>query len=437
MNHYHAQTPSRLKSGRWSVKIYSTLEHKVVTTASGKTYKSMLENMEKALNRLNGQTTNDIITIADALDSYQKSLHSRASSTKANAASYSKTVLKQIPPNTPLSSITQSQILALPLKDCHISLLKKVFNLAIRDGHLTKSPLHGTPKAKPQKNESLQQVAENPLLLKSMVSTITASLKNSSHPRQFLTQQRNYCLYLTLLLTGMRISEALALTWEQALSPTIICAGQKDRYSSKITQTKTKSSKSIPTSPLLHHLYQAHKKALESEGFTTNEFVFSSLYTKQHGKVPLSQTVARKIFEDSRGSLTKFSAHSCRHISNFLLEIMGTNAQIRSSLLGHQVEGSENVRTYLTSTASQKIKAINTLTVVIARILGWENIEPFLSTNPKEFIREGVISNDQALLKLHPLKMVCMNEWPEEHLFHQDLTLSPQHISDDFQPLWL
>lgn len=437
MNHYHAQTPTRLKSGRWSVKIYSTIHKKVVTTASGKTYKSMLENMEKALNKLNGTSTSETITIADALDSYQKSLHSKASSTKANAASYSKTVLKQIPPTTPINTITQSQILALPLKDCHIALLKKVFNLAVRDGHLTKSPLHGTPKQKPQKNQSLQEVAENPQYLKTMVSTITSSLKNSSHPRQFLTQQRNYTLYLTLLLTGMRVSEALALTWEQALSPTIVCAGQKDRYSSKITPSKTKITKSIPTSPLLHHLFMAHKKALESEGFTTNEFVFSSLYTKNHGTTALSQTVARKIFEDSRGSLTSFSAHSCRHMANFLMEVMGTNAQVRASLLGHQPEGSENVRTYLTSTASQKMKAIQTLTVIIARILGWENIEPFLATNPKDFISEGIISNDQALLKLHPLKMVSLQDWPEEHLFHPDITLSPQSITPDFQPLWL
>ena len=440
MNHsnpYHAQTPMKLRSGRWSVKIYSSLEHKVVTTASGKTYKAMLANMEKALNKLNGTSTTAVVTIEDALNSYQNSIHSRASSTKANAASYTKTILKHLPPNTPIQTITQSQILALPLKPCHISHLKKTMNLAIRDGHINKSPLHGTPKQKPKKNQSLQQLAENPKLLKPIISNITNSLKNSTTPKEFLTHQRNHLLLLTLLLTGMRISEALSLTWEQSESTSLVISGQKSRAGSKITKTKTEVTKSIPTSPLLHHLFQSHKKSIENAGFTTNTFIFSTFNTKDHGKTALSQTSARSIFTNSRGALTSLSPHSCRHLTNFLLEVMGVNTQVRSSLLGHQAEGSENVRTYLTSTQSQKVKAIQTLTVIIARIIGWDNILPALATKPEEFIREGAISNNLALQKLTNIKLISMQDWPEEHLFHPDLSLSPQSISEDMTPLWL
>ena len=436
MNHFHAQTPMKLKTGRWSVKIYSTLEHRVVTTASGKTYQAMLKNMEKTLNRLNGTSTTEVVTIKDALISYQNSLHSRAKSTKANAASYTKTIIKHLPPNTPIQTITQSQILALPLKPCHISHLKKVFNLAIRDNHINQSPLHGTPKQKPKKNQSLQQIAENPQLLKPIISNITNSLKNSTTPKEFLTNQRNYLLMLTLILTGMRISESLSLTWEQALSPSLIISGQKERVGSAITKTKTEITKSIPNSPLLHQLFQAHKSAIENAGYTSNTFVFSTFNGKDHGKTALSQTSARSIFTNSRGSLTSLSPHSCRHLSNFLLEVMGVNTQIRSSLLGHQAEGSENVRTYLTSTQSQKVRAIQTLTIIIARIIGWENILPALATKPDKFIREGAISNNLALQKLHHLKLISTQEWPEEHLFHPDLTLSPQSITPDFHPLW-
>ena len=437
MHPYHAQTPTKLRSGRWSVKIYSTLEHRVVTTASGKTYQAMLANMEKALNKLNGNSTTAVVTIEDALDSYQNSLHSKASSTKKNAASYTKTILKHLSPKTPIQAITQSQVLALPLKPCHISHLKKVMNLAVRDNHIQKSPLHGMPKAKPKKNQSLQQIAENPQLLKPIIGTITKSLKNSSTSKEFLTHQRNHLLMLTLLLTGMRISEALSLTWEQGLATTIISSSQKARSGSKITPSKTKITKSIPTSPLLHHLFKAHQQALENSGFTTNTFIFSTFTTKEHGRTALSQTTARKLFKSSRGSLTDLSPHSFRHLSNFLMEIMGINTQIRSSILGHQAEGSENVTTYLTSTQSQKVRAIQTLTVIIARILGWENILPALATSPQSFIKEGVINNNLALQKLTNIRLVSMQEWPEEHLFHPDLSLYPQSISEDMTPLWL
>ena len=434
---YHAQTPMKLRSGRWSVKIYSSIHKKVVTTASGKTYKSMLANMEKALNQLNGQTNTAVVTLEDALDSYQNSLHSRASSTKSNAASYTKTILKHLPPNTPIQTITQSQILALPLKACHIAHLKKTMNLAVRDGHIQKSPLHGIPKGKPKKNQSLQQVAENPQLLKPIIGSITNSLKNSATNKEFLTNQRNHLLLLTLLLTGMRVSEALSLTWEQGLNSSLIISGQKARSGSSITKTKTDITKSIPTSPLLHQLFQAHKKSIKNAGYTTNTFIFSTFNGKDHGKTALSQTSARKVFKSSRGSLTSLSPHSFRHLSNFLLEVMGVNTQIRSSLLGHQAEGSENVTTYLTSTQSQKIKAVNILTVIIARILGWNNIYPALATKPEEFIREGSINNNLALQKLTNIKLVSTQDWPEEHLFHHDLTLSPQSIQEDMTPLWL
>ena len=428
----------KLRSGRWSVKIYSTIHKKVVTTASGKTYKAMLANMEKTLNRLNGTSNTEVVTIEDALNSYQNSLHSRASSTQNNAKSYTKTILKHLPPKTPIQTITQSQILALPLKPCHISHLKKVMNLAIRDGHINKSPLHGMPKGKPKKNQSLQQLAENPQLLKPIIGSNTKSLRNSSTNKEFLTHQRNHLLLLTLLLTGMRISESLSLTWEQVESSSLIIYGQKERVGSAITPSKTRITKSIPTSPLLHHLFQSHKKAIENAGFTPNTFIFSTFNGKDHGATALSQTAARKIFENSRGALTSLSPHSCRHLSNFLMELMGVNTQVRSSLLGHQVEGSENVTTYLTSTQSQKVRAVQTLTVIIARILGWENIHPALATKPDQFIKEGSINNNLALQKLTNIKLVCSNPWPEEHLFHPDLTLVPQTIpQEDMPPLWL
>ena len=419
------------------MKIYSTIHKKVVTTASGKTYKSMLANMEKTLNKLNGQTNTAVVTIEDALNSYQNSLHSKAQNTQNNSKSYSKTILKHLSPKTPIQTITQSQILALPLKPCHISHLKKVMNLAIRDGHINKSPLHGMAKQKPKKNQSLQQLAENPQLLKPIISNITNSLKNSSTPKEFLTQQRNHLLMLTLLLTGLRISEALSLTWKQALSSSLIIYGQKERVGSSITKTKTETTKSIPTSPLLHQLFQAHKNAIKNAGYTPNSFVFSTFNGKEHGKTALSQTSARKVFENSRGSLTSLSPHSCRHLSNFLLEVVGINTQVRSSILGHQAEGSENVTTYLTATSSQKVKAIQTLTVIIARIIGWNNIYPALATKPEEFIREGVINNNLALQKLTNIKLVSTQEWSEQHLFHPDLSLSPQSISEDMTPLWL
>ena len=432
---YYAQTPTRLKSGRWSVKIYSTIHKKVVTTASGKTYQAMLKNMEDALDKLNGTSTKNI-TLKDACQNYLDTIHNRAPNTKANANSYTKAILSELNPNLPLEKITPSLILSSSLTKSHLSHLKKIFNLAVRDGHINQSPLHGMPKGKTQKNQSVQQIAENPKLLKPIIGSITTSLKNSSTSKEFLTHQRNGIFFLTLLLTGMRVSEALALNWEQALSPSLIISGQKARSGSKVTKTKTEITKSIPTSPLLHHLFQSHKKALEESGYTTNNFIFSSLDQEQHGKSALSQTSARSIFTNARGSLTDYSPHSQRHLTNFIMEVMGVNTQIRSSLLGHQPDGNINVTTYLTATSSQKLKAIQTLTIITARIIGWENIEPYLTTNPDQFIREGSISNNLALQKLHTLKMISSHHWPDEHIFHPDLTLYPQSISEDFHPLW-
>lgn len=186
-----------------------------------------------------------------------------------------------------------------------VSLLRALFNFAIKRGYCSVNP-----------TREMRMLREKPRTIPTVDDALITKLHLSiSHLQQRAPQVAD--LVKLLLLTGLRIGEALSLHWDDLNQ----LAGQ--------VYVRTSKTKPRPV-PL-----NAHALSLLSEMHArrgNNQFVFQR--STERAPIDRPYRIMKRAFTDS-GLPTDFCAHSCRHVFATLAVQQGVPLYTLTKLLGH------------------------------------------------------------------------------------------------------
>jgi len=209
----------------------------------------------------------------------------------------------------------------------HYRILSKALDDAIRMGLLTVNPCKGVRPPRPARYDI-------PALGPDDLTKLMGTIRQSSY----------YLYYHTLLLTGLRRSELLALKWRD-VDLDLACMyvahslHRLDDGSIIIKEPKTSSSRRpVDLPPSLALLLRQHKadqeveRALLGQNFNEDDFVFSHADGS-----PLNPTTVTHTFSKvaKRAGLPYLRLHDLRHIHATMLLKAGTHPRIVQERLGH------------------------------------------------------------------------------------------------------
>ena len=159
-------------------------------------------------------------------------------------------------------------------------------------------------------------------------------------------------------LTGMRVGEIAALTWN-SITDDYIIINKSEKYNRKtkeyhIEDTKNKKHRIFPLTANIRDLLNRLKKVELQYGYIC-EYVFANQNGRIHASVISSciKNKCRQLGIEEKG------IHAYRKTLNSKMRCNGVSATVAASLLGHSPEGNENYYTYDVSDISEKTKIIS------------------------------------------------------------------------------
>lgn len=183
-----------------------------------------------------------------------------------------------------------------------LALIKRMFNLAIRDELVSRNPCKGVPMlAEQNKRDRVLTPDEYRRLLRELPATVRSIVAVAYH-------------------TGMRISEILTLTWDKA--------NLKERWIDLgYTDTKTKQMRRIFLSDDILSVLQAANKV--------RNLSHRVVFTHSDGRPVKS---IRKAFENAcrRAGITDFVVHDLRHCFVTNMRKAGVHDSVIMTLTGHK-----------------------------------------------------------------------------------------------------
>lgn len=180
---------------------------------------------------------------------------------------------------------------------------------------------------------------------------------------QFHSDYRNnpgyiptYAVHLASL-TGMRVGEISALSWENIFDSYILIDKSEiyDRIEKRyyIGRTKNGKERIFPVTREMRDLLSMVKKAEEDRGFLC-EWVFANENGRIHAPI-ISSCIKNKC---KQAGIEKKGIHAFRRTVNSKLRCNGVSSTVAASLLGHTEEVNENYYTFDVSSLSEKTEQV-------------------------------------------------------------------------------
>lgn len=419
MDRFTLQSPIHLSSGRWMVRVWDTLTHKVHTSASAKTRKEAVARAEEKIDVLNGNSSGDM-TLEEAANLWLQTRQASESTLYAYRSTL-KGVLNKFPKNQSVKGLLSSQIRAANLKPDQLLKLKSILLLMVQDKVIHTSPAQGIKVGRRKPNKSINEVASKPLLLRQAAQDLCDECISATTPIKAIHAQRNLLLFTLLLHSGLRISECMGLKYSDLHENVIHLTEQLDKRSrvdSPIRKSpKADSERKIPLALPMYRAILAHKSLVQSAGYecTDSDFIFRH-YTKQRVN-HLERSGSQKLFVRMVGDLG-LTAHSLRHLCNYFLDRAGASTRTRADILGHAgIADTITDNVYLTSTMQDKKQAMNGQAKIIISIFG-KTLVPLNCHHVQELIdgdMEFLLEKPSALNMTikNPIKYDIGWEWED------------------------
>lgn len=158
-------------------------------------------------------------------------------------------------------------------------------------------------------------------------------------------------------LTGMRVGEIAALTWD-CVFDTYILVDKSQKFNAKskeyyIDRTKNQKIRRFPVTDAIKRLLDVVKDVEDARGWHT-EYIFSG----ENG--PLTFRVISSCLKNKcrQVGIDAFGIHAYRRTVNSMMAKNGVPTSIRAELLGHSKEVNERYYTFDVSTMSDKSSII-------------------------------------------------------------------------------
>ena len=262
----------------------------------------------------------------------------------------------------------QKMVNQLKQKELSYSSIKKAYEAinacckyAIIRGDLQKNPCTGVTLPKNLKHQDGDIKFYTEKQVESLLKQSTIKYNNGKNKYRL-----GYGIQL-LLYTGLRIGEALALTWEDVdiqnktikVNKNLKQVKNRDDNQSKykiIVQNSTKTNSGTRVVPLNNKSIEALKQIKEITG--QYKYVFST----QTGKNMSSRTCDRMFrkIQENCGFKEIYGVHALRHTFASLLFKRGVDVKTVSEILGHK-DVSVTYDTYIHLIQEQKVNAMNLL----------------------------------------------------------------------------
>lgn len=227
---------------------------------------------------------------------------------------------------------------------CH-KLLGHFFSLMLATGTIEKNPLIGVIVPKPEKKTNPGEIIT---FTDEEIEAIKAYIMREDLPAYEQKRvDRLRFLILLLMHTGMRISEALALTYDdvspegisvskQVLARPVFKDGRTASYELVINDTKTDNSvRFIPITESLYNAFMQHKTWHKKEQLRRKyrtEYIFTTSTGKLYDRRSLRHSFDRI---HSAAGVPCHGAHAYRRTFGTKLARKGTPIQVLADLLGH------------------------------------------------------------------------------------------------------
>lgn len=245
--------------------------------------------------------------------------------------------------------------------------LNQRFKLAVERENIPKSPVVGIilPKTHERQESNIRFFSNDEL--KSLIEASQAKYPNGTP-----IYRLGYIVQL-LAYTGLRVGEALALTWDDIdfenntinVTKNMVTVVNRDKTATnnkslkKLVQDTPKTASSNRVIPISNNA----KTALESiwAKNSHNNLVLSSA-----NGTPLDLRNISRMFDniqDRAGIVEKGTIHSLRHTFATRLIEVGTNVKVVSKLLGH-ADVNITYNTYVHVIERQKVKAIQNIDLI-------------------------------------------------------------------------
>lgn len=218
-------------------------------------------------------------------------------------------------------------------------------------------------------SQILQMAVKNDIILRNICDDVTIPAKAPASTKEILTQDEieilnklDYQLkplVLTMLYTGVRRGEALALTWEDInISNKLVSVNKAIAFQGNSSHIKTpKTFASIRTIPIPDMLIDVFK------GSVTNDISSPIFYTRRDRTIT-QENYKRvwKQFQNETG--IKITAHQLRHTYITMLYNAGIDAKQAQQLSGHaDIKTLLSIYTHLQE--KNKIDALNKLNLYL------------------------------------------------------------------------
>ena len=148
---------------------------------------------------------------------------------------------------------------------------------------------------------------------------------------------QHYPLFRTLAETGMRISEATSLKWEDIDEKRGVIAIRRSHWRGRVGTTKTNRTRTVPMMPELAQVLAEHRRRLlgaQAPGLAAG-WVFPSKLGTLRAHSALNKPLAAALA--AAGIEQRFSVHGFRRTFNNLLR-QATTGEVVRSMTGHVTE---------------------------------------------------------------------------------------------------
>jgi len=166
-------------------------------------------------------------------------------------------------------------------------------------------------------------------------------------------------IYAVILssLTGMRVGEIAALTWDNVFDDYIL-VDKSQKYNPKTRQyyihrTKNSKVRRFPVTGDIRKLLLDVRSVEEAKGYVTN-FIFSD----KNGPVNFRKISSCMKNKCRQVGIETYGIHAYRRTINSVMARDGVSTSIRAALLGHSREVNEKYYTYDVSSIADKAMAI-------------------------------------------------------------------------------